>query len=275
MRLILVPVADRPECTRALQVAFDLGHRLGASVSGCHIRPHRHSEVELSPGFPDAEWRRKSTKKAPESARALYREIAKANDYTVARKHKEAPAAYWSERVGSPEKVMAIVGSLADLIIVSRPSKPKSVADLFLQSALLEAGRPVLILPPRNNRKVGRKIVIAWDQGRLAAQAVTASLPLLAAANEVTIVSCGPENRAGPKSTQLVEYLQHWGIDAGRVTTRGRRVEAELLSAGKEVGADLIVAGAYSRSRWRERIFGGTTEYLVHKARVPVLVLHS
>lgn len=45
MRVILVPVADRPECASALKVSFELGKRLGASVSGCHMRLHRYSEV--------------------------------------------------------------------------------------------------------------------------------------------------------------------------------------------------------------------------------------
>ena len=72
MRVILVPVADRPECARALDVAFDIGKRLGASVSGCHMRPHRYSEVSLSSAFADKAWRRKSTKKAPAARRAAW-----------------------------------------------------------------------------------------------------------------------------------------------------------------------------------------------------------
>ena len=51
MRVLLVPVADRPECARALNTAFDLGARLEASVSGCHIRPHRNSDVSLGSEF--------------------------------------------------------------------------------------------------------------------------------------------------------------------------------------------------------------------------------
>ena len=47
MRVILVPVANRPESSRALDSAFDLGQRLGADVIGCHIRPHRESEVRM------------------------------------------------------------------------------------------------------------------------------------------------------------------------------------------------------------------------------------
>jgi nucleotide-binding universal stress UspA family protein len=275
MRVILVPVADRPECTRALQAAFDLGQRVGASVSGCHIRPHRYSEVALSPGFPDEIWRRKSTKEAPAAARALFREIARINGFTFARRPRTTPRALWSERVGTPERIMGIVGPVSDLLIVSRPAKPHTVADMFMCAALFESSRPVLLLPPKNRRKIGRRVCIGWNQSVGAANAVVAAMPVLVHAREVTIVTCGPEDRHGPKAGQLVNYLRHWGVDAAHVRTPGRRVEAELLAACKDLRADLLVSGAYSRSRWRERIFGGTTEFLIRKARMPVLMLHG
>ena len=41
MKVILVPVADRPECLIALNAAFDIAARLDANVIGCHVRTHR------------------------------------------------------------------------------------------------------------------------------------------------------------------------------------------------------------------------------------------
>ena len=274
MRVILVPVADRPECTRALQTAFDIGKRIGASVTGCHVRPHRYSEVALSPGFPDAVWRKKCTSEAPAAAKALYREIAAQNGYQVIRRPRATPGAIWCERVGTPDRILGIVGPVADLIVVSRPAKPRSVADMFLKAALFRSSRPVLLLPPKNRRVVGRRVVIAWNQSAQAALCVTAAMPILQHAQSVTIVTCGQEDRPGPKSTQLAAYLAQWGVKAERAVAPGKRVEAALLQACKERRADLLISGAYSRRRWRERLFGGTTEYLVRKARMPVLMLH-
>ena len=274
MRVIFVPVADRPECERALKVAFELGRRIDASVFGCHIRPHRGSEVSMSTAFADASWRRKSTKKAPAAAAALYREMAEQHGYELVRRPRAAACALWKERVGSPDKVMAINGPLADLIVVSRPGNAGGVADMFMKAALLESGRPVLMLPQSGRRKIGRHVCIGWNQSAGVARTVSSSITLLAAADAVTIVTCGPEDRVGPKSSQLLNYLRHYGIGADRVTTRGRDVEAELTGACKEAGADLLLTGAYSRSRWREKVFGGTTEFLIRKAKLPVLMQH-
>jgi nucleotide-binding universal stress UspA family protein len=272
MRVILVPVADRPECARALQSAFDLGERLGASVIGLHVRAHRDSDVMLSAAFAKAAWVAKSTRKAPAAARALYEAIAAQHGYELAKRARTAPCALWSEKVGSPDTLLGIHGPLADLIVVSRPAGKGGVADLFLSGALTCSARPVLILPPRARKRIGKRIVIAWNQGTSAVLATKAAIPLLAQADEVTVVSCGREDKAGPKSRQLVDYLRHWGIRCNRVNTPGKDVEGELVAAYREAKSDLLIGGAYSRSRWRERVFGGTTEYLVRRAKIPVML---
>ncbi len=275
MRVILVPVADRPECARALATAFDIGKRVGACVSGCHMRPHRYSEVSLGTAFADAAWRKKSTKKAPDAAKSLYQGVAEQHGYDLIKRARVEPGALWQEKVGSPEILMGIVGPVSDLVVVSRPAKSGTVADMFLSAALLESASPVLILPQASRRRIGRRIAIGWNQSSEAARAVRAALPLLTTADEVTIITCGSEDRPGPKSTQVAAYLKHWGVKADRVDTRGRDIEAELMGAYRDVGADMLVSGAYSRSRWREKVFGGTTEYLLREAKIPVFTLHS
>ena len=274
MRVILVPVADRPECARALNTAFELGKKLDASVSGCHIRPHKESDLTLSSEFAAAAWRKKSTAEAPAAAETLYTKIAEKHGYEMIRHARVKPGAMWAERVGSPDKIMGIVGPIADLIVVSRPKRPDGVAKMFVSNALMRGSCPVLLLPQTGRSKLGERIVIAWDQGPRVARTVKASIPLLQLADEITIVTCGPEDRPGPKASQLKDYLRHWGIKAKHVRTRGRHVEAELMDACQEAKADLIVSGAYSRQRWYEKVLGGTTEFLIHEARLPVLMQH-
>ena len=274
MRVILVPVADRPECARALNTAFDLGHRLGASVSGCHIRPHRHSNLDLSSEFAAAAWRKKGTKSAPAAAQALYKRMVEQHGYELIRRPRAKAGALWSEKVGSPDKIMGIVGPVSDLIVVSRPTRPNTVASMFLKAALTQSSRPVLLLPQAGKRKVGNRICIAWDQSPVAARTVANAIPLLQKADEVTIVTCGPEERPGPKSTQLAAYLAHWSIKVQKVQTRGRRVEVELMDACQDARADLLISGAYTHYRWYEMVVGGTTEFLIHTARIPVLMQH-
>lgn len=288
MKVILVPVADRPECARALNVAFDLGNRLDASVVGCHIRPHSYSHVSLSPKFAaefygidgeqaDTAWRKKSTKKASVAAKKLFCGVAESQGYEVARRPRKTTAAVWDELVGSPDRMLRIAGPMADLIVVSRPpARGGEIARIFMLCSVMDSGRPVLILPQRGGRRgLGRNVCIAWNQSVEAARAVSAALPILRTAEKVTIVHAGKEDRVGPKAVHLVNYLRAWNVKADQVGTPGLHVEKDLLDCYDQLRADLLVMGAYSRSRWRERLFGGTSRFMLNEARIPVFVLHA
>lgn len=146
---------------------------------------------------------------------------------------------------------------------------------MFMSAALLESSRPVLVLPRSGRPEIGKRISIAWNQSGEAIRAVAAAMPLLRLADHVNIISCKSELGLGPKSTQLATYLRFWGVEAKRVTMRGSDDAKALINAYEESESDLLVMGAYSRSRLRQRIFGGVTEFMLHRANIPVLMLHT
>jgi nucleotide-binding universal stress UspA family protein len=47
-----------------------------------------------------------------------------------------------------------------------------------------------------------------------------------------------------------------------------------LLSRAADLGADLIVMGAYGHSRVREMVLGGVTRHILQHMTVPVLMSH-
>ena len=261
MRVILVPVADRPECVFALEAAFRLATRHGANVVGCHVRPHRADNARLN----------------SVAARALFGGSAKEAGFRLSKRPRAGGAllAIWHEMLGTPDRILAICGPVADLSVLSRP-KPKGAgtAREFLLATLFNSARPVLILPQRRIGRLGTRILIAWNQRPEAALAVAAALPLLQEAEQVTIVTCGPEDRPGPKATHLRDYLAHWDVRADHLRTRGRSAEDEIARSYHDMGADLLVMGAYSRHRMRERIFGGVTEVMLFHSNLPVLMYH-
>jgi len=284
MRVILVPVADRPECARALKAAFRVAGSFAADVIGCHIRAHRDSAVRMpilrAPSEVDwaAAHEGRDLDKDSRDARSLFERVAGEAGHRVAGRPRAdgTPVAIWYERVGSPDRIMPIVGPMADLLVVSRPAeKGGRLARLFMMEAVLESCRPVLLVPQRATRQPGRNIVIAWNQSPEASRAVAACMAMLEAADAVTIVAAGDERAVGPKSSHLVRYLRHHGVQADEVKTRGRKPAAELERVYREAGADLLLMGAYSRHRLREQIFGGVTEHMLHKSSLSVLLYHS
>jgi nucleotide-binding universal stress UspA family protein len=47
-----------------------------------------------------------------------------------------------------------------------------------------------------------------------------------------------------------------------------------VLAHAKALGCDLLIKGAYTQSRLRQMIFGGTTRYILSNAELPVLMAH-
>jgi nucleotide-binding universal stress UspA family protein len=253
----------------------------------CHLRPHRELDKDYKPsglplfGSANRAWLdeldSKSTKSAAHQAKKMFQDAAEAGGFKMLRKTalNASHMATWKELVGSPDRLMSIIGPLSDLVVVSRPKAKGNVAGMFLRAALLDSGRPVLVLPQVQTKAPGNNIAIAWNQGPEAARAVSACIPLLQAAAQVTIITCGPEGRLGPKSSQLKDYLRNYGVDAKVVTTRGSDEEGELMATYRDTNSDLLIMGAYSRSRLREVVFGGITEFMLTKAKIPVILQHS
>ena len=284
MRLILVPTADRPESVLALDTAFSLADRVGANVAGCHVRPERferssgHGQFLLDVAYGKAG---AAIAGAPRltshRARELYAGVAARHGFDIAKSARvgQRRRAFWHELVGTPTRMFAIAGPLADIAVLARP-KPKSAgrATAFLLAALLHSARPVIVVPQKPLVTIGRRVLVAWNQSAEAALAVSAAIPLLQCAEQVVIVSGGPENRAGPKSSHLAQYLANWDIRIERVRTKGRNVEKEIEDTYRDTESDLLVMGAYSRHRLRQLVFGGVTERMLFGTDLTTLMLH-
>ena len=288
MKVIMIPVADRPECVQALDAAFLLAEGFDGNVVGCHLRPHRDEGRRPSIAESYLGFRRsaavsqglseKQVKLNSAAAAALFQRQADAHGFRSVRRPTVGieRAAQWVEMVGSLDRLFGIVGPTSDVSVVSRPKRTSKGPGVdFMLAALLETGKPVLVLPQAPITSVGKRVLIAWNQSTQAARAVTASLPLLKRAEAVHILSAGPESRPGPKASAMVNYLAYWGVKASHGKSKGRDASAEIHDTFRKEGADLIVMGAYSRGRFREMVFGGVTEDLLFRAGPPVFALHS
>jgi nucleotide-binding universal stress UspA family protein len=126
---------------------------------------------------------------------------------------------------------------------------------------------------------LGKRVVIAWNQGREAMAAVRRALPLLRKADLVNIVvvdppAYGPE-RSDPGGA-LCQMLVRHGVKA-EVSVLARtmpRVSDVLVRHVRDQNADILVMGAYGHSRFREAILGGATRDMLELAQVPVFLAH-
>ncbi|MFZ4602074.1 MAG: universal stress protein [Caulobacterales bacterium] len=168
----------------------------------------------------------------------------------------------------------------ADLIVVGLIAE-----DLFARSRaaqigdlILQAGRPVLLVPEAVDALSVNRVVLAWKDTREARRAAADALPILAAASHVALVEIAAEadfSLARVRLGDVASWLTAHGVSAAAKVVRATGDDAgQLASVCKEEGADVLVAGAYGHSRMREWAFGGVTRDLLLTSGRCVLVSH-
>jgi nucleotide-binding universal stress UspA family protein len=185
------------------------------------------------------------------------------------------PTAEWRAETGSADALLGDLGRVFDLILVGRPL-PDAVAPSMaaLETALFEAGRPLLIAPPVPPERLGERIAIAWNGSTETARAVAFSMPFLKRAREVTVIGIQGGTVPGPTAAELAHNLRRHGLPVAlrEAPLAGRSVGQAMLEEAAAAGADLVVKGAYTQSRLRQMIFGGATSHFLARAEVPVLM---
>jgi len=182
---------------------------------------------------------------------------------------------------GEAAELIALLKT-ADLVVYGQASRDYRVPSGFRPEDIVTAcGRPVLVTPYAGIiETVGRRVLIAWDGTREATRALHDALPLLGAAEIVTIVTVRAREasfeRDPPGLDRIVCHLERHGIAArAEHTLQGDLpISDVLLSRAADLDADLIVAGAYHHSQFREALLGGVSRELLEHMTVPVLMSH-
>lgn len=125
-----------------------------------------------------------------------------------------------------------------------------------------------------------KRIFLAWDSSKHAAAAAHVALPYLKEAEEVVIGCFDPvvsqeQNGADP-GVDLAGWLSHHGckVTVTQYPSGGLEIGKCIHDRAKEVGADLVVLGAYGHARMIEAVFGGTTRTMIVQTDLPVLLAH-
>ena len=193
-------------------------------------------------------------------------------------------SAEWREITEGPDADPVLHARYADLAILGQLNPDRVETELIPprpEQVALASGRPVLIVPYAGRfDNVGRRIVIAWSSTREAARAVSDAMPFLESADLVNVLTIdpreGPDGHGELPGADIAVHLARHGVKAQieRTVSAGLPVGEVLLSRIADLGADLLVMGAYGHSRVRELLLGGATRSVLRSMTLPVLMSH-
>jgi nucleotide-binding universal stress UspA family protein len=270
---VLVHVDNDPACGSRIDVATALAARHDAHLTGLHCMgwPRLPSYIEaFPPNF--LEEQQRQLEGLARQAEARFHE----------RTGRRGIRGEWRADTGDIVATTKLHARYADVTIVGQGiDLADAPYDLtFLpQELALGVGRPVLIIPRYGKfETVGERVLVAWNGSREATRAVHDALPLLRRATQVMVLSIDPERDTGDRlpSADVALHLARHGVKAEGMSTLGLDISVGdlLLSRAADLGADLIVMGAYGHSRVRELMLGGATRHILQHMTVPVLMSH-
>jgi len=277
---ILVHLDTTSRCATRLELAARLATQHGAHLTGVHVIdiPSANyfygAAMPFVPANPE-EIVERIRAEATEAAKPLERAFRDC----LGRNNLEGE---WRLVEGAPASTVALHARYTDLTIVGQPNRAEPQdADAVTVTTVMTSGRPVLAVPFTGEfPTLGERVLVAWNASREAARALNDALPLLKGAQQVTVLAINPQRGVGGHgdvpAADIALHLARHGLRAEATHTVARDISdgEALLSYAADIGADLIVAGAYGHSRARELVFGGVTRTLILEMTAPVLLSH-
>jgi nucleotide-binding universal stress UspA family protein len=193
-------------------------------------------------------------------------------------------SAEWRVVAEGAEADAALHARYVDLTILGQLDPDRSDVELIRprpEQVTLASGRPILVVPYAGQFKtVGHRVLIGWNASREATRAVNDAMPLLMAADIVTVLTIdareGPDAHGELPGADISLHLARHGVKAEieRTVSAGIAPGEVLLSRAADLGADLMGIGAYGHSRVRELLLGGATRSILQSMTLPVLMSH-
>jgi nucleotide-binding universal stress UspA family protein len=268
MKSILLHIYDDTALESRLQAAFDLARAGSGHISCVHATPYEDylaTDPLVAAALPE------------EFSRKMKRLVLELRERVEARMRAEGVSWDWIHVNSLISDALVRFSALNDIVIVSQAGAalmrddPRPIA----ASVATAARAPVLVVPQTLERlDLAAPMLVAWNASPEAAVALRWATPLLQMASSVHIAIASDRLTPYPYDG-AARYLARHGIEAEILQ---RPVEdgigTTIVGAARELGAGLVVMGAYGHSRLREFILGGTTRELLQDAPLPLLLAH-
>ena len=151
----------------------------------------------------------------------------------------------------------------------------------YAETIIFGSGHPTIVLPQERKGSgpvALDKAIVAWDKSRPAARSISDAMPILQKAKHVRLLTVFGEKSINSEGSgaEFARHLALHGVNVvvDEVDAEGRTIGEVLQEQVKIHEIDLIVMGAYGRSRLREFILGGATRSMLTHPPTALFLSH-
>ena len=256
---------------RLLAFAVPLAARYGARLIGVHVLPTVvvYADATVSMGTEFIVAQQETFQADAARIESAFRE----------RSGAAGVAHGWLGGDAANEPTMRTVSErcqASDLVICAQYEETiPAAAGYSPDEMVLSVGRPIIVVPAAGaSPDIGKRILIGWNGKREAARV---AFDLIGIADEGAQVRIATVDGKGAGTAEaLREALEVHGLKVDVIADQaeGATTAERLFACAADFGADLLAIGAYSRSRIRETVFGGTSSRVLREPKLPVIASH-
>jgi nucleotide-binding universal stress UspA family protein len=261
---LMVHLDLEPSNDARLQIAGELAEQFDAKLIGiaaANPQPAFYANGSFAQGLVEEE--RSKIKNRLAEAEERFRTVAS----------KRARQVEWRCALENPTHYVAREARAADLIITGASRDGIFIDPLHrldLSDLVMTVGRPILVVPRETEFLNLKTVLVAWKDTREARRAVVDALPLLHRAHEVNVLEVIDGNADQSQARHRVDDVAAW-LGRHNITAFGQVMhasnDADQIDKIWQTAADIVVAGAYGHSRFREWVLGGVTRNLLTRSR--------
>jgi nucleotide-binding universal stress UspA family protein len=176
---------------------------------------------------------------------------------------------------GVPSQVICLEESTADVLVLGHrgvSGKFQSILGSTAEAVIRCNNKPILISP--HDYRPLERVLMAHDGSDHADRALQIAADLCVTLKKPLIVLSVHRNveMGNAIVREAMEYLEPYELDAQPQVRHGHPAD-QILAVAAESDCRLIVMGAYGHTHIRETLIGSTTEEVLRKTSVPMLVV--
>lgn len=279
MHSILVTVDDTPSSAAARTLALSLARQTGATITGVTgVDLSDLDRVELAPigGADYAYARLQRREEQAKRRRARIAELPEAFQRSLAAEGVEAPCHTVESDIRG--ELLRMVET-CDLVVTGRDAEfhlaPLEGMTPLVEYVVARGCRPVIVTGPDS---IGNgPVLVAYDGSAPAAKALQAAALLgIFRSSAAHVVSVCRERADGSGvAGRARAFLEPYGVDVDVDAVGSSDHPADILSKrAAEIGARMLVMGAFGHRGFREILFGSSTRRLFDAAPLPLFIFH-